>query len=106
MTIASGELSVKDNWTHFTINIGGLETIQGNVTSHWIRQIDDTNTKIPYCDVNHDGKIDVRDIAQVAVAYGSTLGSDRYEFYADVNSDLRIDARDVALCSSLYGKTF
>lgn len=105
-TIASGELSVTDNWTHFTINIEGLETIQGNVTSHRIRQIGDTNTKIPYCDTNHDGKIDVRDIAQVAVAYGSTLGFDRYEFNADSNSDLRIDARDVALCSSLYGKTF
>jgi hypothetical protein len=106
MTVAAGELSVTGNWTFFTINIEGFEAIQGNVTYHSIRGIDDITERFPRCDLNCDYKIDMRDIGICCRAYGSFLGFDRYDFRADVNFDMQIDMRDVSAVARNFGERY
>jgi len=106
MTLAPGEFSVKGNWASFTLNIQGFESIKGNVTSHYLHSIDNVYVQSPHVDLNHDYKIDIKDIAAVAIGFGSFLGFDRYEFYADINCDLKIDIKDIAMCALNYGKTY
>jgi len=106
MTIAAGELSVKGNWTEFTIDIEGYESIEGYVTAYSILEIDQIYGKLPYADLNRDHKIDIRDIATFALAFGSSLGFERYNFYADINFDLVIDIRDIATCAKLFREVY
>jgi len=58
----------------------------------------------PNPDLNNDGKVDIRDVALVAKAYGSTPGSQNWNTVADVNRDLRIDIKDVAFVAASFGK--
>ena len=53
------------------------------------------------CDVNNDGKIDMKDIATIAAHNGqpSTPDTDRY----DINGDGFIDEMDVYLASQFFG---
>jgi len=106
MTIAPGEFSVKGNWTYFNLSIRGFESIQGNITSYCIRKISEVYGRLPYADLNRDYKIDIRDIAAVAMDFGSFLGFDRYGFYADINFDLKIDIKDIAMCAQCFGKEY
>ena len=55
-------------------------------------------------DLNLDGKVDVKDVAAVAEAYGSHPGDARWNPIADINRDDRIDVRDVALVCRNYGE--
>lgn len=104
--VAPGEFSVKGNWSYFTLNIQGFESIQGNVTSYCIRKIDDIYGRLPYADINRDYKIDIKDIATFAKSFGSMLGFDRYQLYADINFDLQVDIRDIAQCAQGFGKEY
>ena len=106
MTWAPGEFSVKGNWAYFTLNIQGLESIKGNVTSHYVHGIDDVDAQSPHVDLNHDYKIDIKDIAAVAIGFGTFLGFERYEFYADFDYDLKTDIKDIAKCALIYGRTY
>ncbi|MCJ7425432.1 dockerin type I domain-containing protein [Candidatus Bathyarchaeota archaeon] len=54
-------------------------------------------------DVNHDGKVDVRDVARVAKAFGSYPGHASWNPHADINEDLKIDVRDVAATCIRFG---
>jgi len=56
--------------------------------------------------VNRDCKIDGKDIAAIARAFGSMLGFDRYELIADTNFDLTIDGKDIAQCALSFGKRY
>jgi len=57
-----------------------------------------------------DGKIDIRDIAFVAIRFGAMLGDARYDPRADITGptflvpDGKIDMRDIALIAKNYGK--
>jgi hypothetical protein len=56
-------------------------------------------------DVNYDGKIDVKDVAAVARAYGTSYGpptAANWVFRADVNNDRRVDIKDVHYVASYY----
>jgi len=106
MTIAAGELRISNNWTSFTINMEGFESIYGNITDHCIREIDDPHKRLPRYDINHDYKIDMKDIFICCRAFGSTLGFSRYELYADTNFDLRIDMKDIFSCCLNFGKKY
>jgi len=106
MRVAHGEFNVKGNWTFFALNIQGFESIQGNITSYCVRKNHDGDGQPPYSDINRDCIIDIRDIARIAVCFGSSLGFDRYEFYADINFDLKIDVTDVAKCALCYGREY
>jgi parallel beta-helix repeat protein len=55
-------------------------------------------------DLNHDGKVDIKDIHLVASAFGSSQGDPNWNPVADVNLDGKVDIRDVALVAKNYGK--
>ena len=55
-------------------------------------------------DVNGDGKVDIKDVAMVAAAFGSTPSSPRWNPLADLNGDLRIDIIDVATVCGHFGQ--
>ncbi|MCK4482758.1 right-handed parallel beta-helix repeat-containing protein, partial [Candidatus Bathyarchaeota archaeon] len=59
-----------------------------------------------------DGKCDIRDIALVAMLYGSVEGDGRYDVRADITGpiylvlDGKIDIRDIALIAIHYGEVY
>jgi len=56
------------------------------------------------CDVNYDGKVDMKDVAIVAKSFGSTEGSSNWNFRADINRDGKIDMVDIALVCGAFGE--
>jgi len=56
-------------------------------------------------DVNGDGKVDLVDVYQVAMAYGSYPGHPRWDPACDSNGDLKIDLIDYYTVTRNYGKT-
>jgi parallel beta-helix repeat protein len=57
-------------------------------------------------DLNHDLKIDIKDISSAALAFGAYPGDSRWSRQADVNGDQRIDIRDLVLIAKSFGKAF
>jgi thermitase len=57
-------------------------------------------------DLNHDGKVDVKDVAAAAAAFGSYPGQPRWNPTADVNQDGKIDIRDIAFIAKNFGKSW
>jgi len=57
-------------------------------------------------DINRDGKVDIKDIAIAAMAFGSYPGHTRWNPMADENEDARIDVKDIALVAKNFGKTY
>lgn len=57
-------------------------------------------------DINRDGKVDIRDIALAATAYGSYPGHPKWNPIADENGDNKIDLRDLVLIAKNFGKTY
>lgn len=68
-------------------------------------RIVDTNLwKNPWpCDINCDQKVDVRDIAMAALAFGSNVGYSRWDPRADINGDGIIDIRDLVIIAKNFG---
>ena len=60
----------------------------------------------PIGDLNSDFKVDIKDIALAARAYGSFPNHLRWNVQADINQDSRVDIRDLALIASNFGKTY
>jgi len=60
---------------------------------------------IPSGDVNHDGVVNIQDLALIAVAYGKSLGQPGYNPYADLNGDGIINIIDLAICAYWFGTT-
>ncbi len=54
-------------------------------------------------DLNHDGTVDIIDIAMIANAYGSTAGSSRYNPAADLNADGTVNIIDIAIAAADFG---
>jgi len=63
-------------------------------------------------DLNGDGKVDIKDLAIVAKAFGSYLGSPNWNPIADVTGstlgvpDNKVDIRDVAYVAKNFGKIY
>lgn len=55
-------------------------------------------------DINDDGKVDIKDLHIVALAYGSSPGDPNWNPAADVNHDGKVDIRDVALVAKNFGE--
>ena len=53
--------------------------------------------------VTGDSCVTILDVAQLAFAYGSTIGVPRYNPRLDMNSDGRIDIQDVAFVAFYFG---
>jgi len=56
-------------------------------------------------DVNLDCKIDIIDLAFVAISFGARTGSPGYNSEADLNSDGVIDIIDIVSVASTFGQT-
>jgi len=56
-------------------------------------------------DVNNDGKVDITDIAIIALAFGSYPGHERWNPDADLNRDDKVDILDIALAAANYGQS-
>jgi parallel beta-helix repeat protein len=63
-------------------------------------------TPTPPGDINRDGKVDMKDVAIAAMAFGSYAGHPRWNPIADQNEDGKIDMRDIALVAKNFGKTY
>ena len=57
-------------------------------------------------DVNHDGKIEMKDIGSVARRFGCTATDPLWNPHADVNEDNRIDMRDIGMTAIRFGQEF
>ena len=55
-------------------------------------------------DVNGDGRVDLKDIALVAHAFGSTPGSPNWNPAADINGDGTVNMQDIALVARHFGQ--
>jgi len=55
-------------------------------------------------DVNKDGKVDGKDIAIAAKAYGTKPGDEYWDPRADLNKDDRVDGKDLAIISKNFGQ--
>lgn len=55
-------------------------------------------------DINFDGKVDIKDIAAVAKAFGKNLGMPGYVSGLDLNGDFKIDIKDIATAARNFGK--
>jgi hypothetical protein len=56
-------------------------------------------------DVNHDGKVDIRDVAIVAKAFGSKKGDPNWNGKADLDNNGITNIIDLSLVAIRYGKT-
>jgi hypothetical protein len=56
-------------------------------------------------DLNGDGKVDIKDLAIAAKAYGSSPGMPNWNPIADMNGDLKVDIKDLAIIAKHYGET-
>jgi len=56
-------------------------------------------------DLNGDGKVDMKDVAIVAKAFGSTPGDPHWDPVADLNGDGKIDMKDVAIVAKHFGES-
>lgn len=101
---ASGKLYVTGNWTEFTAEIEGFGTFSGKVLDYDVKN--DGTVSVARTDVNHNRKIDILDVAKVARAYGSTLGSSLYDPDLDFNSDSIINIVDLAAVARNFGETY
>jgi hypothetical protein len=57
-------------------------------------------------DVNGDFKVDMKDIALVARAFGSTPSSSNWNPNADINGDGMVNMRDIALAARNFGQHY
>jgi hypothetical protein len=55
-------------------------------------------------DLTYDGKVDIRDLAIAAKAFGSYPGHPRWNPIVDINADGTVDIRDMATIAKNYGK--
>jgi hypothetical protein len=101
MTVKTGELSVMGNWSSFTINIEGYESVQGDIISYFVGEV---YGYFPCFDLDDNGIIDMRDIGMIARSFGSIFGFNiRYDFRADINFDFKINMRDIGACARRFG---
>jgi parallel beta-helix repeat protein len=65
------------------------------------------NPYVPlFGDLNYDGKVDIDDIVEAALAFGSYPGHPRWNPIADVNQDDHVDIDDLILIAMNFGKSY
>jgi peptide/nickel transport system substrate-binding protein len=58
------------------------------------------------CDVNHDGKVNIMDIALAAMHYGTSPGSTRWNPEVNMNRDRVINIVDLTIIAREYGRVY
>jgi len=56
-------------------------------------------------DINGDDKVDIKDVYEIASAYGSYPTHPRWNRYADLDRNLRVDVKDVFIVAKNFGQT-
>jgi hypothetical protein len=54
-------------------------------------------------DLDKNGKVDIRDVAEAAIAYGTSEGQPRWDPKADLNLDGIIDMKDIEMIVQDFG---
>jgi len=57
-------------------------------------------------DVNNDNKVDIKDIAQAALAFGTDPSHPRWNIQADIDQDGRVYIKDLAIIAKNFGKKY
>jgi hypothetical protein len=80
---------------------GETNSASNNCTGGWfiVSKIGDMTGPNGY----PDGKVDMRDVALVARAFGSTIGSSNWNPNCDINNDGVVNMKDVALVARHFG---
>jgi hypothetical protein len=99
--------ATSDAWT-FTPNTSGTYYTHLKVTDNVgnVENSNHLNVRVVGPDINGDGKVDMTDIAQAALAFGTVPGDARWNPLADVNLDGKVDLRDIALTAKMFGKQY
>ena len=71
----------------------------------WYHAMETTVFEVGFpADINDDGKVDIKDIAIVALAYGTHNPDPKYNPDADIYCDGKVDIRDIAFTAMHYGE--
>lgn len=92
------------NSIRFVLSIPALPVMLGvscSVTVGPISTVSCLVSRSP--DVNHDSMVNIIDIAMIAVSYGSSLGSSKYNPVVDLNADGTVNIIDIAMAAVDYG---
>lgn len=54
-------------------------------------------------DINSDNKVDIQDLAQASIAFGSYLGHPKWNQMADINHDAKVDIKDLVVIAKNFG---
>jgi Dockerin type I domain len=111
LSLAAGQsMRLTVNWNTSTM-LPAKYKITANIPSQSTEIVTGDNTMsagtlwlIPYADVNQDGRVDILDLATVAVAFGSTPGSPNWNPAADLNHDANINILDLAIVAAAFGQ--
>jgi len=57
-------------------------------------------------DINADGKVDMKDIGNICMAYGSYPGHPKWNPNADINDDGKVDMKDIGIACMHYGQHY
>lgn len=113
------------SWIGYSLDAQANVTITGNITlqdvpdgsHHLIVYANDTSSNMGascivyfdaytlFGDINHDCRIDMRDIATAAAATGSFPTHPRWNNEADMNQDNRVDMKDLIIIASHFGES-
>jgi hypothetical protein len=91
---------------NFTLDIEGLDTITGGVIYYQTKFARPQEYGIPRCDFNEDHMVNILDIHQVAVAFGTQLGMTKYDPDADSNADFVVNVLDIFTVAKEYGQEY
>ena len=106
-----GYLTVNlENTGEFSLEIDGLDPIEGTVIFYHIRYGGFFEPLVPIrrvsADHNGDWKVNIQDLMKVAKSYGATLGTPKYDFFSDINFDYAINILDLYGVAQTYGQEY
>jgi hypothetical protein len=57
-------------------------------------------------DVNHDGRIDIKDVSIIAKAFGAKFGDTSWNPYADIDETGEVTMIDVSISARNFGRVW
>lgn len=90
---------------NYTVTLKVVDAVGRSDTVSYVVEVLNVTTFPPY-DVNQDGIVDISDLYQVALAYGSQPGDPNWDPACDVNSDDIVDISDLYGVALHYGETY
>ena len=91
--------------TPYTLDCDALMTFNEYAMHDFINDVNCLAGERIVGDLNYDGKVDMKDIYCVAVAFYSYPGHPRWNPECDLNDDGRVDMKDIYLIIKNFGKT-